>query len=447
MSDGVPATKQGKKDCPALFISGPSSNQGKTTVAAGLACLYRRRGKNVRVFKAGPDFLDPMILERASGNPVYQLDLWMTGASECRKLLYDAASDADLIIVEGVMGLFDGKPSSADLAELFGLPVVAVINAGSMAQTFGAIAFGLKNFHADLPFMGVLANGVGSARHAEMVPEELPADIKFLGALFKKDELEFPHRHLGLFQAGEIEDLDPRIEAAAEALRWTELAQLPPPIRFSAPKPVHREPLLKGLTIAIARDLAFSFLYQANLDFLEEMGATLTFFSPLTDKTIPACDCLYFPGGYPEMFIKELEANVAVGDQIREHFKADKPIYAECGGMLYALESLTDKDGVEGKMLGLLSGKGVMKNRLKSLSYQSVDLGDGELRGHTFHYSECEMNAQPLAHGKRLHDGRPGEPMFKERNLVASYLHLYFSSNPALAASLFQGLKVRSKTT
>jgi cobyrinic acid a,c-diamide synthase len=447
MSDTSSNAKVGKKDCPAIFISGPSSNQGKTTVSAGLACLYRLRGKKVRVFKAGPDFLDPMILERASGNPVYQLDLWMTGASECRKLLYNAAEEADLIIVEGVMGLFDGKPSSADIAELFGLPVVAVINAGSMAQTFGAIAFGLKNFRADLPFAGVLANGVASARHAEMIPEAIPADIKFLGALFKRSELEFPHRHLGLLQAAEIENLDTIIEAAAEALKWTELAQLPKPVRFSAPKPVRREPLLSGVKIAIARDLAFSFIYRANLDFLEEMGATLTYFSPLTDKEIPACDCLYFPGGYPEMFINELEANVEIGDQIREHFQANKPIYAECGGMLYALDSLTDKDGLEGKMLGLLSGKGIMQNRLKSLSYQSIDLGDGELRGHTFHYSECEMKVQPLAHGKRLHDGGQGEPMYKEKSLVASYLHLYFSSNPTLAAGLFQGLKVRSKVT
>jgi cobyrinic acid a,c-diamide synthase len=447
MSDGVSSAKAAKRDCPALLISAPSSNQGKTTIAAGLARLHRRHGLDVRVFKAGPDFLDPMILEQACGSPVYQLDLWMTGASECRKLLYEAASQADLIIVEGVMGLFDGKPSSADLAELFEIPVVGVINSGSMAQTFGAIAFGMKNLRPDLPFAGVLANGLASARHAEMVSEGMPPDIKLLGELFKKDELGFPHRHLGLHQASEIEDLDARIEAAAEALRWTDLAQIPAPVRFSAPKRTQREPLLTGLKIAVARDLAFSFIYQANLDFLKEMGASITYFSPLNDEKMPDCDCLYFPGGYPELFIKELEANVAIGEQIRQHFRNDKPIYAECGGMLYLLESLTDKTGVEGKMLGLLRGKGIMQDQLRSLSYQSLDLGDGDLRGHTFHYSQCHMNIEPLAHGKRLHDGKQGEPMFKERNLVASYLHLYFPSNPTLAASLFQGLKVKSKIT
>src|SRR5271163_3720235 len=135
-----------ERDCPAIFISAPSSNQGKTTVAAALAFMHRRQGRRVRVFKAGPDFLDPMILQRASGNPVYQLDLWMMGESECRRLLYEAAGESDVIIVEGVMGLFDGTPSSADLAELFNIPVATVIDASSMAQTFGAIVFGLTKF-------------------------------------------------------------------------------------------------------------------------------------------------------------------------------------------------------------------------------------------------------------------------------------------------------------
>ncbi|MDP2266538.1 MAG: cobyrinate a,c-diamide synthase, partial [Thiobacillus sp.] len=154
------------RHCPALFVSAPASGQGKTTVTAALARRYRDRGLCVRVFKTGPDFLDPMILERASGNPVYQLDLWMGGAAHCRQLLYDAAGDADLILIEGVMGLFDGNPSSADLAREFGIPILAVIDASAMAQTFGAVAHGLATYRAGLPFAGVLANRVGSAAHA-----------------------------------------------------------------------------------------------------------------------------------------------------------------------------------------------------------------------------------------------------------------------------------------
>src|SRR6202040_832074 len=157
--------------CPALFVSAPASNQGKTTVTAALARLHAEQGRVVRVFKTGPDFLDPMILERASGRPVYQLDLWMGGEAHCRGLLYDAASEADLILIEGVMGLFDGTPSSADLAQLFKIPVLAVIDGGAMAQTFGAIAFGLARYRNDIEIIGVVANHVAGERHYQMLVE------------------------------------------------------------------------------------------------------------------------------------------------------------------------------------------------------------------------------------------------------------------------------------
>jgi cobyrinic acid a,c-diamide synthase len=169
--------------CPALFISAPASHQGKTTVTAALARHHTRQGLRVRVFKTGPDFLDPMILERASGSPVYSLHLWMVGIDACRALLARAARDADLILIEGVMGLFDGTPSSADLAIAFGVPVLAVIGAHGMAQTFGAVAFGLARYRPELPFHGVLANKVASARHAQMVGEALPEGLRYCGHL------------------------------------------------------------------------------------------------------------------------------------------------------------------------------------------------------------------------------------------------------------------------
>ncbi|HYM48429.1 MAG TPA: cobyrinate a,c-diamide synthase, partial [Burkholderiaceae bacterium] len=194
--------------CPALFISAPASGQGKTTITAALAIRERRRGRRVRVFKTGPDFIDPMILERASGNPVYQLDLWMGGENHCRNLLYDAAGHADLILIEGVMGLFDGQPSSADLAALFGIPVLAVIDASAMAQTFGAIAFGLARFRDDISVAGVIANRVGSEHHAEILGPSLPADLPMLGWLARDADFTLPERHLGLVQAREIADLD-----------------------------------------------------------------------------------------------------------------------------------------------------------------------------------------------------------------------------------------------
>src|ERR1700760_2063069 len=219
--------------CPALFISAPASGQGKTTITAGLARYHRRLGRRVRVFKTGPDFLDPMILERASGAPVLSLDLWMVGEAACRELLAQAAAQADLILIEGVMGLYDGTPSSADLAAAFGVPVVAVISAKAMAQTFGAVAFGLARYRDDVPVHGVFANRVGSPRHAQMLEEALPDGLKWMGSIASAADIELPDRHLGLHQAAEIADLDKRLDKAADALAATPLAELPPAVLFA----------------------------------------------------------------------------------------------------------------------------------------------------------------------------------------------------------------------
>ncbi|WP_455906421.1 nucleotide-binding protein, partial [Metapseudomonas otitidis] len=206
------------RTCPALLIAAPASGQGKTTVTAALARLHARQGRRVRVFKCGPDFLDPMILARASGHPVYQLDLWMIGEAESRRLLWEAAGEADLILIEGVMGLFDGSPSAADLARHFGVPVLGVINGAAMAQTFGALAVGLATYQPDLPFAGVLGNRVGSQRHSDLIRDSLPDWIRWYGALPRSAEVELPSRHLGLVQAEELADLDARLDAAADAL-------------------------------------------------------------------------------------------------------------------------------------------------------------------------------------------------------------------------------------
>ncbi|PWT94689.1 MAG: cobyrinate a,c-diamide synthase [Candidatus Melainabacteria bacterium] len=423
--------------CRALLISAPASNQGKTTITAGIAYSHKRRGQKVRVFKTGPDFLDPMILERASGNPVYQLDLWMNGEDDCRQLLYEAACQSDLILVEGVMGLFDGKPSSADLAECFGIPVVVVIDAGSMAQTFAAVGQGMASFRPSLPFAGVLANNVASERHAKMIEEVIPNTANFLGTVFRNNEIAFPSRHLGLVQAGEIADIDQRLIKAANAMESTTIGDVLQDVDFHpGPNPAP-ESLLDGVTIAVAKDAAFSFLYEANLRLLQNMGARISFFSPLQDKRLPKTDSVYLPGGYPELYLDQLENNLDMKNSLHEHYQAGKSIYAECGGMLYLLESLKDKNGKEAKMAGLLPGKAVMQPRLASLGYQSAELPNGTLRGHTFHYSSIDVNLEPICFGKRLYDASPGEPIYRSKGLFASYLHLYFPSNPTAIAPVF----------
>jgi cobyrinic acid a,c-diamide synthase len=422
--------------CPAVLVSAPASGQGKTTVTAALARFHRNQGRRVRVFKTGPDFLDPMILERASGAPVYQLDLFMGGADHCRELLYRAAGEADLILIEGVMGLFDGQPSSADLAQTLGVPVLAVIDAGGMAQTFAAVAYGMANYRKDLPFAGVVANRVASARHAELAAQDLPDDIPLIAALPRRDEITLPDRHLGLVQAEEIADLEQRLELAAGALAETGLDRLPPPVKFAPQDPPAIPRLLEGVRVAIGRDTAFAFLYPVNLQLLEAMGAELVFFSPLTDHELPAADSLYLPGGYPELHLESLAANRSMQAAIRAHHGAGKPILAECGGMLYLLESLTDKNGRRAELVGLLSGHAVMQPQLTALGLQAVELEQGELRGHTFHHSRLDSPLTPWARGSNPNLGRAAEAVYRIDRLTASYIHFYFPSNPQAAARL-----------
>lgn len=423
--------------CPALFLTAPASHQGKTTLTAGLARYHHDQGRTVRVFKTGPDFLDPYILERASGNPVYSLDLWMTGEADCRRRLYDAAGDADLILIEGSMGLFDGTPSSADLAQTFGVPVLAVIDATGMAQTFAAVAHGLESFRPGLPFYGVLANRVASARHAEMLLEALPPSLRCLGTVMREDAMTLPERHLGLVQAQEIGDLERRLHSTAAQIAGTELTALPPAVEFQPAPIVPVPPLLSGVRIAVARDKAFSFIYPANLELLAALGAELAFFSPLADEPLPPADAVYLPGGYPELHLAALSANLRTKTDLQAHVAAGKPLYAECGGMLYLLDALTDKAGHSGALLGLLPGSATLGGRLAGLGLQSVELNGETLRGHTFHYSSLETPLAPLTHAKRASGTAPGEAVYRHGSVLASYLHTYFPSNPTAAAGLF----------
>lgn len=425
------------RQCPAVLIAAPASGQGKTTVTAALARLHRNQGRRVRVFKCGPDFLDPMILARASGAPVYQLDMWMVGETDSRRLLWEAAQDADIILIEGVMGLFDGTPSSADLARHFGVPVLAVIDGTAMAQTFGALALGLACYQPDLPFAGVLANRVGTVRHAQLLEGSLTQGLRWYGALSRETGIELPSRHLGLVQASELNDLDVRLDAAAAALAQTCEVALPPAVTFAAPCAQHVAPLLDGVCIAVARDAAFAFVYDASLDVLRGLGAELVFFSPLHDARLPSCDSLYLPGGYPELHHQALAANASMLEDIRAHHAADKPLLAECGGMLYLLDALTDVEGARAQLLGLLPGEAVMQKRLAALALQAVELPEGVLRGHTYHHSLTSTELQPIARGVSPNGGRGAEAVYRQGRMTASYVHFYFPSNPAAVAALF----------
>lgn len=423
--------------CPALFISAMASGQGKTTVTAALARLHRNQGRKVRVFKTGPDYLDPQILALASGAPVEQLDLWMSSPEYCRDQLFRAAQEADLILIEGAMGLLDGEPSSADLATMFGIPVVVVINARGMAQTTAAIAYGLANYRQDFQFAGIVANALGSQRHRELIEQSLPEKTPLLASFTRDETLALPERHLGLVQPEEQHDLAERLDRGAEQLTGSRLAELPPAVTFTGNHLEAPPRLLAGKRIAIARDRAFSFVYAANTRLLEAMGATLHYFSPLQDKALPEADALWLPGGYPELHAEQLAANPAMHTALQAFRAQGKPILAECGGMLYVQQTLTDLADRKHTMVGLIPGHGVMRGRGGCQGMQTAPLPEGELRGHAHHHSRSHDILPPIAHGRRQRHSAPGEAIVRLGALTATYLHLFFPSNPEAAARLF----------
>ncbi|MGV7211603.1 cobyrinate a,c-diamide synthase [Oxalobacteraceae bacterium A2-2] len=420
-----------------VLVAAAASGQGKTTVTAALARKLVRQGLRVRVFKCGPDFIDPMVLERASGAPVGSLDLWMVGEDPCRRQLAQAAAEADAILVEGVMGLYDGTPSSADLANTFGIPVLAVIDASAMAQTAGALVHGLRDY-GPVRMAGVIANRVASANHANMVAASLRGIPLF--ATLPRQARSLPERHLGLVLPGEVQDIDTLLDELADQLEFDQAAwdALPAAAIATPPQASAVTSLLAGKTIAIARDAAFMFIYPANLATLRELGATLAWFSPLADEAIPAgADALYLPGGYPELHAHTLSNAANWRASVRAAHAAGLPIYAECGGMMALATTLTDQSGASHAMAGVLPGAVAMQQRLAGLGPQALQRPQGELRGHTFHYSRLETPLAPHTHTVKHSTGAQGEAVYRHGSLTASYFHAYFPSNPAATAALF----------
>lgn len=435
-----------KVTCPALILAAPSSSQGKTTITAALASMLKAQGKVVRVFKVGPDYLDPQILRQASGQPVEPLDLWMGGPEYCQQKLYEAAQVADIILIEGAMGIFDGTPSSADLAAQFDIPIGIVMDVKGMAQTAAAIAYGLATYRDDFKVAGLIANNCGTERHAQLIRDAMPASLPLLGALKRSDDITLPERHLGLVQAEEIlDELIVKLEAGREWIESSDLVNLLDKLEPTEFSPVAKEllpeikPALAGRKIAIAKDNAFSFIYDANLRLLTELGAEYVFFSPINDKEMPEADALWLPGGYPELHVAALQSNTSMHSSIKAFSAANKPILAECGGFLYCLESLTDLEDNTFKMLGLMAGMGKMRQRGGCQGMQTAQLPEGDVRGHSHHRSLSSLTPVPVACGKRPKHPAPGEEIYRVGSLTASYIHLFFPSNPQALIDLFKG--------
>jgi cobyrinic acid a,c-diamide synthase len=439
-----------------LLIAGVSSGNGKTTVTSALLAALRRRGRKVQPFKAGPDYIDPSYLSRAAGVPARNLDPWLLPAARLKDLFARAAAGADLALVEGMMGLYDGKAdseegSTAQLAKLLATPVVLVIDAGKLSRTAGAIALGMQRFDPALPLAGVILNGIASEGHRRWVagPIEAATGLPVLGYLPSRPDLALPERHLGLIPTAEGGVADAFFEQLAEQAERTvdldgilALAQTAPPLVAVPSDLFPVETIAPQARIAVAQDEAFSFYYQDNLDLLRAWGADLIPFSPLRDKALPAgVGGLYLGGGFPELYAAQLSGNAAMHAAIGQAARRGLPIYAECGGLMYLCEGIIDAAGVRHALLGLVPGWSAIDKPRLSIGYRtglarcgSFLLSPGEpVRGHEFHWSNLQAGSAE-GHAAYALDGEPARlEGYAAGNVLASYLHVHFGSDPQLA--------------
>jgi cobyrinic acid a,c-diamide synthase len=392
-----------------LIIAAPRSGSGKTTVTLALLAALRRRGVRVRAAKTGPDYIDPAFHAAATGAPSLNLDSWAMAPALLDALAGEAAQDADLLVIEGVMGLFDGvaappghSGSTADLAARFGLPVLLVLDVSGQSQTAAAVARGLAMHDQAVRIAGVVLNRVGSARHHALVADAMAvAGMPVLGAVKRDPGLATPERHLGLVQAGEHADLAERLDRLADMaerdLDLDGIVAAAGPLRLSCPVTAASLPGLPppGQRIALAADCAFSFVYPHVVEGWRRAGAEIVAFSPLADEPPPTdCDSCWLPGGYPELHAGALAAAGRFRGGLAR-FAATRPVHGECGGYMVLGAGLEDADGTRHEMAGLLAHETSFADRKLHLGYRAARLiaasalgpAGGMLRGHEFHYA------------------------------------------------------------
>jgi len=434
-----------------VVVAGTSSGAGKTSVACGLIAALRARGHVVQGFKVGPDYIDPSYHALASGRPGRNLDAFLSGPELVAPLFRHGAAGADIAVIEGVMGLFDGASgrgelaSTAHVAKLLDAPVLLVVDAASMARSAAAVVHGYMTFDPDVEIAGVILNKVGSDHHVELLREAIePLGVPVVGALGRDDRVAAPERHLGLVPAVEREG---RTRAAIDALGEAVLARVDLDgvlaLARSAPRTLAGEAWSPATTpdhaptIAIARGPAFSFHYEENLELLRAAGAMLAPFDPMTDAALPdGAGALILAGGFPEIFGAELSANEPLREDIAAFARAGRPVLAECGGLLYLCDEL---DGMP--MCGVLPVRGRMAGRLSIGYREAVAESDSALwahgeavRGHEFHYSA--VDGEGVAPWQLTARGRTRLEGFAAAGVHASYLHVHWAAFPQAARRL-----------
>jgi cobyrinic acid a,c-diamide synthase len=438
-----------------LVVAGVASGVGKTSITLGLLAALRRRGLTVQAFKVGPDFIDPGLHAVVTGRPSYNLDGWMCGRAAVLQTVARATADADVAVVEGVMGCFDGVDgasedgSTAQVAKWLGAPVVLVLDAAAAARSAAASALGFERFDPGLRVAGVVANRVGGATHAGWIADAVRAACRaeWLGGVPYDPALTVGERHLGLLTAAEgaltpglIGRLGDTVERHVDLDRLLALAE---PAPAPAPPPATSRP--PRARIGVAHDAAFQFYYAENLGALRAAGAELVSWSPLADADVPDVEGLYLGGGYPEVHARALADNTAVRAAVRRFAEAGRPIYAECGGLMFLAESLEDVDGHVHPMVGVLPAAVRMRAHGLTIGYAEVTLAapcglgapGAVARGQEFHASTLgPVPARvPRAYRVRAPGGAERAEGYLVDGTLMSYVHLHFASNPSLAAS------------
>jgi cobyrinic acid a,c-diamide synthase len=459
----------GSGNTPRLVVAGTSSGVGKTTVVVALVRALAAEGLRVAVFKCGPDYLDPTYHARAAASACHNLDGWMMGKDAVLATFRRASAGADIAIIEGVMGLFDGasptseEGSTAEIAKWLGAPVALVVDASGMARSVAAMARGFSDFDPAVRVAGVVCNRVGSRGHLDLLRAACEAP-PIWGGFPRRVDLVFPERHLGLFTADERAVPEAKLDAwGKEAATWldtramVECARRAADIAERADRAVERvahvAPPPSSATqhsrqrcrIGLAWDEAFHFYYEDNLARFEDLGATLVRFSPIRDAALPEVDGVYIGGGYPEAHAAALSDNAPMRESIAAFARAGGPIYAECGGLMYLSRAIVDPDGRDHAMVGLVPADTIMRERLVALGYVELEtreptvLGPAGLafRGHQFRYSELGPVTTPVVHAYDAQKRRNGETSregFVVGSVLASYVHAHFASNPRLAS-------------
>ena len=432
-----------------LLIGAASSNSGKTTITLGLLRAFQKRGLKVQAFKCGPDYIDPKFHEAACGSPSINLDQIMMPPNHLKATYQQYAQAAAVAVTEGVMGLFDGavksEGSTASLSKVLDIPVLLVVDAKATAYSVAPLLYGFKNFDPTLKLGGVIFNRVGSSYHYQLLKEACEEiGIPALGYLPNTEKFAIPSRHLGL-SLGSLHELGQTIDHLAKKMEETvaidRLLYSPQSTVHSPQSTVHRpstidhrpstiDHRLSTIKVAVARDEAFNFTYKQNLKKLEE-HTSVRFFSPLEEKSLPEADLLYLPGGYPELHVEKLAGNAAMRKSIQSFISAGGSVLAECGGLMYLGETLTDKGGTAHEMAGALPLATSMEAMRLRLGYRKIRWGDQELIGHEFHYSSVTEKAKIPSVGEiyNMRGQAVNTKLYQLGNILASYIHLYFGDD------------------